>query len=64
MTKIWKFFEFAYLIIAVIFIVETILQWNENRNKAYLLLLFSMVAVGMYFFRKKFRKKIEKRNKE
>lgn len=63
MQKIWKIFEYGYLIIAIVFIVETVLKWNENREKAYLFLLFSIVAIFMYFFRKRFRNKFENRNK-
>ncbi|NOR27003.1 MAG: hypothetical protein GQ540_00575 [Lutibacter sp.] len=63
MQKIWKIFEYGYLIVAIVFIVETVLNWNENRNKAYLFLLFSVLAVFMYFFKKRFRKKLENRNK-
>jgi len=63
MTKIFKFFEYAYLIIAIIFIVEGILRWNTNREKAYLFLGFSILAIFMYFFKKRFRKKAENRNK-
>ena len=59
MVKYFKFFEFAYLVIAIIFIVETVLNWNENRQKAYIYLAFSALAVFMYFFRKKYRKKYE-----
>jgi len=63
MQKIWKIFEYGYLIVAIVFIIETIINWNTNREKAYLLLLFSVVAVFMYFFTKRFRKRIDKRNK-
>ena len=63
MQKIWKIFEYGYLIIAVVFIVETVTNWNTDREKAYLLLLFSVVAIFMYFFRKRFRKKRENNNK-
>ena len=59
MVKYFKFFEFAYLVIAVVFVVETVLNWNENRQKAYIYLAFSVLAVFMYFFRKKYRKKYE-----
>lgn len=62
MQKIWKVFEIGYLIIAVVFIIETILNWNSNRERAYLMLVFSVLAVFMYFFRKHFRKKIKNRN--
>ena len=63
MQKIWKIFEYGYLIIAIIFIVETVTNWNTDREKAYLLLLFSILAIFMYFFRKRFRKKRENSNK-
>ena len=54
-----KIFEFGYLIIAVVFLVEVVSEWNEDRNSAYLMLFFSVLAVFMYFFRKRFRKKMD-----
>ena len=63
MTRFWKFFEYGYLLIAIVFIVEGVLRWNTEREKAYLFLGFSAVAVFMYFFKKRFRKKFEARNK-
>ena len=60
MVKYFKFFEVAYLVIAIVFIVETFLKWNSDRNKAYIFLAFSLMAIFMYFFRKKYRKKFEK----
>jgi positive regulator of sigma E activity len=63
MTKYYKFFEFAYLIISIIFVVETVLNWNDNRQKAYIYLAFAALAIFMYFFRKKYRKKFEDREK-
>lgn len=62
MNKISKIFEYGYLVIAIVFIVETVLRWNEEREKAYLMLLFAVVAIFMYFFRRKFRNKIQNRN--
>ncbi len=64
MQKLWKIFEYGYLIIAAVFLVETVLNWNEDRERAYMLLLFSAVAMFVYFFRKRFRKRVEKRNKK
>ncbi|WP_456376567.1 hypothetical protein [Lutibacter sp.] len=60
MQKFWKIFEYGYLIIAIVFFVETFINWNTDREKAYLLLLFAVVAMFMYFFRKRFRKKRNK----
>lgn len=64
MSKYFKFFEFAYLVIAIIFVVETFLNWNENRDKAYIFLLFAVLAIFMYFFRKKYRKRLEQHEKK
>jgi len=64
MTKFWKFFEIGYLIIAIVLIYETISRWNSERERAYLFLGFSVLAIFMYFFKKRFRKKVEARNND
>ena len=64
MAKYFKFFEFAYLIIAIIFFVETFLTWKSDPNKAYIFLAFAVMAVFMYFFRKKYRKKFENQERK
>jgi len=63
MAKYFKFFEYAYLIIAIIFVVETFLNWKDDRQKAYIFIAFSALAIFMYFFRKKYRKKFEDHEK-
>ncbi len=62
MTKLLRFFEIGYLIIALVLAYETISNWNTNREKAYIYLGFSIAAVFMYFFKKRFRKRTEARN--
>jgi hypothetical protein len=64
MQKLWKIFEYGYLIIALVFFVETVLKWNSDRERAYMLLLFGLLAVGLYFFRKRFRKRFTERNRK
>ncbi len=64
MTKYFKFFEIAYLIIAIVFSVETVLRWNTDRTKAYIFLIFAILAVFMYFFRKKYRKRFENQDRK
>lgn len=61
--KYLRFVEIAYLIAAAVFIVETILDLKNDNPRWWLSLLLSIVAIGMYFFKKHFRKKMEK-NKE
>ncbi len=62
MQNIWKIFEYGYLIIAIVFGVETVLKWNDDRERAYLLAGFTLVAIFMYFFRRRFRKRRETPN--
>ncbi|MDR9400792.1 MAG: hypothetical protein RI558_05170 [Psychroflexus sp.] len=61
--KYLRFVEIAYLIVAAVFIVETILDIKNENPRWWLSLMLSIVALGMYFFKKHFRKKMEK-NKE
>ncbi|MGM5469525.1 hypothetical protein ACS386_04555 [Flavobacteriaceae bacterium LMO-SS05] len=61
--KLLKFFQYAYIFFAILFLYEAITSWNIDRNKSYISLLFVALALFMFFFRKRFRKKIEDRNK-
>jgi FtsH-binding integral membrane protein len=63
-NKIYRLFEYAYLAMAVFSVYIVIDNWNENRSRSYLFLLFGIVAVFMFFFKRKFRKKIEAHNKK
>ncbi|NRD19353.1 hypothetical protein HNV08_04780 [Winogradskyella eckloniae] len=60
--KIQKIFHYAYLVFAVLFLYDAVNKWSENRNGAYMSLLFVALAVFMFFFRKRFSKKFEDRN--
>lgn len=62
--KLQKFFQYAYLFFAVLFIYEAIVNWNSDRNRSYMLLVIAALAVFMFFFRKRFAKKMEDRNKK
>ena len=63
-SKIYRLFEYFYLIIAIFFSYEAISNWNEDRTRAYLFLFFVAMAIFMFFFRRKFRKKMEERNEK
>lgn len=58
-----KYTQYAYLVAAAFFIYDGISKFNLNRNQAYLSLFLAVMAVGMFFFRKKFANKFEDRNK-
>lgn len=63
MTKFFRYFEYAYLLFAVFFTYEAIRIWDTERNRAYLFLFFVLIAVFMFFFKRRFRHKFEDRNK-
>tara|TARA_B100000768_G_C11231315_1_gene355191 strand:- start:281 stop:481 length:201 start_codon:yes stop_codon:yes gene_type:complete len=64
MNKIWKFFQYGYLIIAIICLIEGFLRWSSDRNRAYLFLGFSFFITLVFLFKRHFRKKVEKRNNQ
>lgn len=63
LSKVYRFFEYAYLVIAVFFAYEAINNWSTQRNRAYLFIFFVAVAIFMFFFKRNFRKRIEEQNK-
>lgn len=62
--KFLKIFEVVYLVIAIISIFEVIRSWGADSDRAYLFLLFGVVSLGMFFFRRFYRKRIEKRKQQ
>lgn len=64
MNRIWKFFQYGYLVVALIFLVEAIILWKDDQQKALLMVGFSIFITLIFFLKRHFRKKIEKRNKQ
>lgn len=63
MMKYFKYFEYAYLFIAAFFLFEAVRIWNTERSRAYLFAFFVVVALFMFFFKRRFRKRFEDRNR-
>lgn len=63
MNKFWKIFQYAYLVIAALFIVEAIISWNSDRENSYIMLGFAIFITLIFLFKRNFRKKIEQRRK-
>lgn len=61
MKRYYKFIEYAYLAVAVFLIVETVRNWEDN-SRSFLFLAMAVMALGMYFFKRWFRKKMEREN--
>lgn len=58
-----KFFQYAYLIFAVLFLFDAINKYIKTDTVAYTSLLLAALAIFMFFFRQKFRKKYENKDK-
>lgn len=63
-NKIYKIFEYAYLVMFFLSVFAVITSWNTDKDRAYLFIFFGVVALFMYFFKRNFRKRLEKRQKE
>ena len=64
MNKLWKFLQYGYLVVAVIFVVEGILRLNVDRQRAYIFFSFAVFMTLIFFFKRHFRKKVAKRNQQ
>ena len=62
-AKIYKLFEYGYIAMALFSIYLVLTNWSENRERSYMFIIFAVVAVGMYFFKRWFRKNMENRSK-
>ena len=61
--KLLKFMQYAYLVFFALFLYDGLSNWSIDRGRAYMSLLFAGLALFMFFFRKKFRKRFEERGK-
>ncbi len=58
-----KFTQYAYLIAGILFAVDAFRKWETDNGNAIIEALFAAVGFFMFFFRRKFAKKFEERNK-
>lgn len=63
-TKIYKLFEYAYVAMAIFSIYLVITNWETDRDRAYLFVFFTIVAIFMFFFKRRFRRNLEKRRQD
>ncbi len=61
-SKFFKFFQYAYLVFAIIFIYDTVNKYMTDGTIAYMSLLLAALAIFMFFFRRKFNKRFEDNN--
>lgn len=61
-----KYTQYIYLVAAVIFLVDGIYTWQIGEDGYWLSLILGVVALFMFFFRRKFAKRFDQydRNNE
>ncbi|MDT8347974.1 MAG: hypothetical protein RQ756_09240 [Flavobacteriaceae bacterium] len=59
--KYFRFIEYVYLLFAIIMSAEAYRVWGTNRDRALMLSLLVVVALFMFFFKRRFRKKFQQR---
>lgn len=60
MTKILKYTEYLYLFVAFFALYRVFADWNIDRQMAYIFIFFTVISIGMFLFRRNYRKKFEK----
>ena len=59
-----KFTQYAYLIAGLIFAYDAFTKWQTEDSNYILSLVFAIVGVFMFFFRRRFAKKFDEKNKK
>lgn len=49
-----------YLFIAIVCVVETVVNWNVARDKSYIFMVFAAFFIFMYYFKKVQRHKMDR----
>lgn len=64
MIKILRYTEYLYLIVAFFSMYRIFTDWNIDRQGSYLFVFFAIVSIGMFLFRRNYRKKFEQRKQD
>ena len=64
MIRILRYTEYVYLIVAGFSLYRIFTDWNADRNHAYLFVFFAVVSIGMFLFRRNYRRKFEQRKRD
>lgn len=59
-----KFIEYAYLAVAVLFLAGAFNNYGVDNSKSFLFAALGIMALLMFFFKRWFRKKIQRENPE
>ncbi|HBI39802.1 MAG TPA: hypothetical protein DDY16_02480 [Tenacibaculum sp.] len=63
MNRLWKYLQFGYLVVAIIFFVEGLFKLKTALNEALIMFGFAIFITLIFIFKSRFRKKIVDKNK-
>jgi preprotein translocase subunit SecG len=52
------------MVVAGFSIFRIFTDWNTDRSMAYMFIFFAVVSIGMFLFRRNYRKKFEQRQQD
>jgi len=62
MLKVLRFTEYLYVVVAILSIVKIAnIYLNNTGEDITIFVLFGLVSIGMFFFRRNYRKKFDNR---
>ena len=64
MIKILRYTEYLYLAVAFFSLYRIFTDWNTDREGTYLFMFFAAVSIGMFLFRRNYRRKFEQRKQD
>ncbi|MFV1448668.1 hypothetical protein VBZ51_05955 [Maribacter sp. HS] len=64
MINILRYTEYLYVIVAGFSVYRIITDWNTDRSMAYFFIFFAVISIGMFLFRRNYRKKFEQRKRD
>ena len=64
MIKILRYTEYLYLAVAIVSVYKIVELWDINRERTYLFIFFAVVSIAMFIFRRNYRKRFERRQRE
>ncbi len=64
MIKILRYTEYLYLVVAIVSVYKIATLWSQNPKDTYIFIFFAIVSIGMFIFRRNYRKRFEKRQRD
>lgn len=61
LAKVSHIFEYLYLVVAGLSIYKLVTEWGNEELNTWLFIAFAIIGVFMFFFKRAFRKRMEKR---